>query len=482
VIVGRWAWTFAFAAFSLVGSASDFFTPALAQVQQSGEPSEVSQPHLTGDWVRLRSGEPSEVSQPNLTGDWGGLRSYLERLGITFTLSYTNDFMANVHGGIGSGAVGIGVFQPHVDLDLKKLVGLEGGKVHIHGLITHGPFFSPTYLGNILAVSNLEAGPVARLYSLWYEQNAFNDRFSVRVGLMSADSQFLQSKTAANFINNGISWPTFLAGNLPASGPAYPLPDPGIRVRFKAADDVSFQAAVFSGDPSGGDGSNQSRPLPTGTVFSFRGGAFFIAETSYEPNQGKDAKGLPGAYRIGAWYHTSPRFGDQRFDNTGRSLADPLSTGIPLNHTGDFGIYGVVDQMLYRVPGTDDQGLSAFVRAGGVPNDRNLINFYADGGLMYKGLIPRRPDDKIGIAFAYARVGDNARGLDVDTGQFGNFFFPVRSAETVFELMYQAPLTPWWTVQPEMQYIIRPGGGVLNSDGRLRPNAWVTLLRSTINF
>jgi porin len=138
--------------------------------------------------------------------------------------------------------------------------------------------------------------------------------------------------------------------------------------------------------------------------------------------------------------------------------------------------------MLYRVPGTDDQGLSAFVRAGGVPNDRNLINFYADGGLMYKGLIPRRPDDKIGIAFAYARVGDNARGLDVDTGQFGNFFFPVRSAETVFELMYQAPLTPWWTVQPEMQYIIRPGGGVLNSDGRLRPNAWVTLLRSTINF
>ena len=43
-------------------------------------------------------------------------------------------------------------------------------------------------------MSNLEAGPVARLYSFWYEQNAFNDRLSVRAGLMSADSQFLQSK------------------------------------------------------------------------------------------------------------------------------------------------------------------------------------------------------------------------------------------------------------------------------------------------
>jgi Carbohydrate-selective porin, OprB family len=132
--------------------------------------------------------------------------------------------------------------------------------------VTHGPFFSSTYLGNILAVSNLEAGPVARLYALWYEHNAPDDRWSARTGLMLADSQFLQSDTAADFINNRISWPTFLTGNLPASGPAYPLPAPGIRVRAKPRDDVAFQAAVFSGDPGGGDGSNLSAPLPTGTL------------------------------------------------------------------------------------------------------------------------------------------------------------------------------------------------------------------------
>ena len=450
------AWTFAFVIF-LMGS-----TVAVAQVQ--------------------RSGEPSEVPQPNLTGDWGGLRSYLESTGVTFTFNYTNDFLANVRGGIGPGAVDLGVFQPQLDIDLGKLLGWQGGKFHTHGLITHGPAFSPTYLGNILAVSNLEAGPVARLYSFWYEQNSFNDRLSVRAGLMSADSQFLQSKTAANFINNGISWPTFLAANLPAGGPAYPLPDPGIRVRIKPVDQVMLQAGVFSGDPSGGNGSNQSGPLPTGTVISFRGGAFFITEASYLLNQGNDTKGLQGTYRIGYWYHTSPRFGDQRFDNTGLSLANPLSTGIPLDHTGDSGIYGVVDQMLYRVPGTTDQGLSAFVRAGGAPNDRNLINFYADGGLIYKGLIPHRPDDKVGIAAAYARIGDNARGLDADTGLFNNFFYPVRSGETMIELIYQTRLAAWWMVQPELQYIIRPGGGVLNNDGSFRQNAWVIAIRSALSF
>jgi porin len=430
----------------------------------------------------VRSDNPAPPGQPYLTGDWDGLRSFLESHGVTFTATDTNDFLANVGGGIKTGSVGLGAFQPQFDLDLQKLAGLEGDHIHVHGLVTYGPLFSPNYLGNILAVSNIEAGPMQRLYAFWYEHNAPNDLWSLRFGLMLGDSQFAQSQTASNFINNAISWPTFWSANLPASGPAFPLPAPGIRLRVQPRQDIQFQAAVFSGDPSGRDGSNQPVPLPTGTVFSFRGGAFFIAEASYLPNQGKSSPGLPGAYRIGAWYHTSSNFADQRYDNTGLSLANPLSTGIPAEHVGDSGIYGVVDQMLYRVPGTDDQGLSAFARAGGAPNDRNLINFYADGGLVYQGLIPGRPNDKVGAATAFARVGNNARGLDADTGLYGNFYFPVRSSETMIELMYQAQLKQWLMVQPDLQYIVNPGGGVLNPDGTFRKNAWVIGVRSLINF
>jgi carbohydrate-selective porin OprB len=78
------AQTFAFVAALLIGSACEF-GPAWAQAQ--------------------RSDEPKEPSPPYLSGDWGGLRPYLERKGLTFTLSYTNDFLANVRGGIGPGAV-----------------------------------------------------------------------------------------------------------------------------------------------------------------------------------------------------------------------------------------------------------------------------------------------------------------------------------------------------------------------------------------
>jgi porin len=52
----------------------------------------------------------------------------------------------------------------------------------------------------------------------------------------------------------------------------------------------------------------------------------------------------------------------------------------------------------------------------------------------------------------------------------------------MIEMMYQAQLAPWWMLQPEVQYIIRPGAGVLNSDGSLRPNAWVIAVRSALSF
>src|SRR5437899_2435700 len=266
----RWAWTFAFAALCL-GLAARCGSPAWAQAHRS-EPAPASPPTTT------------------LTGDWGGLRSYLDNNGVTFTFNYTNDFLANVRGGIGPGAVAIGVFQPQLDLDLQKLVGWEGGKFHTHGLITHGPFFSPTYLGNILAVSNLEAGPVARLYSFWYEQNAFNDRLSVRAGLMSADSQFLQSRTAMNFINNAISWPTFLAANLPAGGPAYPLPATCVPVRIKPVDEWAFQAAVFSGDPSEATARTSRRRFRPAPLRAFAAAPSSSRRRAICPTRGKTPK------------------------------------------------------------------------------------------------------------------------------------------------------------------------------------------------
>lgn len=420
-----------------------------------------------------------------LTGDWGGLRDELAELGIAVTMTYTAEVFGNVKGGIKRGATYDGQLLPQVDVDLEKLIGWEGATFRVSMVQGHGPSLSSGWVGNLMGVSSTVAVPPAtRLYNLWLEQKLFGNIASIRAGLMNVDAEFMTSLTASLFMNTTFGWPAWTGFDLPGGGPAYPLSAPGVRVRVNPGPEgLYLQAAVFSGDPTGHGGSNSlSTTIPNGTVVSFNGGAFIIAEGGYAVNQEKDAKGPPLAFKIGGWYHTSNQFQDQRFATNGLSLADPLSTGIPMNHHGDWGVYGIADATLYQAEGGGT--LSGFTRiAGGTPNDRNLISFYLDAGLTYKGLIPGRDDDTAGIAVGFARIGNGARGLDQDTQFFtGNPAFPVRSSEVVMELSYQAQITPWLTLQPDLQYIFRPAGGVLNPNGSLRRDALVLGLRSAINF
>jgi carbohydrate-selective porin OprB len=75
------------------------------------------------------------------------------------------------------------------------------------------------------------------------------------------------------------------------------------------------------------------------------------------------------------------------FGIDGRSLADPLSNGQPLVHIGDFGVYGVIDQMLWRWPDDDPKkGIGGFARVAASSSDRNLMSFYAEAGVNFMGM------------------------------------------------------------------------------------------------
>jgi porin len=440
--------------------------PAFAQRQES-EPPPTEEP--PGFWQR-----------DTLTGDWGGLRTALEAQGIAFTVKYTGEVFANVQGGIKRGATYDGLFLPELDVDLEKLIGWRGASFSVSMVQGHGPALSQGWVGNLLNVSNdVAIPPATRLYNLWLQQSLFDDVVSVRAGMMNVDAEFITTLTGALFMNGSFGWPGWLGIDLPGGGPAYPLSAPGIRVKLQPAPQGFYlQSAVFSGDPTGHSGSNSpSTSIPNGTLVSFTGGAFIIAEAGYAVNQDKDAKGPPLAFKLGGWYHTSSHFQDQRFDTQGISLASPASNGAPFNHHGDWGVYAIAD-------GTIAGALSGFARIGaGTPNDSNLVTFYADAGLTYKGPIPARPDDTAGIAFAYARIGNNARWLDQDVQVFtANPFFPVRDHEAVLEISYQAQVTPWMTLQPDLQRIFHPSGNVLNADGSTRKDALVLGLRSTLTF
>ena len=157
---------------------------------------------------------------------------------------------------------------------------------------------------------------------------------------------------------------------------------------------------------------------------------------------------------------------------------------MPAQLRSDFGIYAVFEQQVWKIPGQDERGVGVFTRVSGSPDDRNLIDFYADGGVNVQGPLGARPNDKLGLGFAYARISNRARELDRDFETLAQDGRPVRDAERLLSLGYLAEIRKGWVVHPSFQYIIHPGGGYVldGSIPRAVGNAAVVGVRMVLKF
>jgi carbohydrate-selective porin OprB len=80
-----------------------------------------------------------------------------------------------------------------------------------------------------------------------------------------------------------------------------------------------------------------------------------------------------------------------------------------------------------------------------------------------------RSGDRVGLGFAHAHFSDAFIAAQRQAGS------AVTDAESVVELSYQAPLTPWLVLQPDLQCVIALQNAAAS-------NAWVAALRMTLTF
>ncbi len=412
-------------------------------------------------------------SRSNLFPTLGGLRTVLGNYGITLNVTDAETVLGNVSGGFKQGATMQGLTTATLQINTDTAFGLPGGTFNVSALQIHGNNdFDASYLGAIQTTNGNEAENATRLWELWYDQSFANGAFDIKIGQQSLDQEFIVSQYSGLFINTMMGWPALPSNNLYAGGPAYPLSSLGVRVRGIPAPGLTVLAGVFDDNPPGGPFDNDPQSLDAGgTRFNLNTGALIIAELQYAVNQpslgqmdyGHRAAGLPGTYKLGFWYDTGS-FPDQEFDDTGLSLANPASTGIPRMHKGNFSFYGVMDQMVWRPDPQGPRSLGVFLRAMGAPAQQNFITMSANGGLVLADPLPGRDNDQLGLGFGIVKVSGAKSALDQQTAFFTGMPYPVQSTETFLELTYQFQAAPWWTIQPDFQYIFNPGGGIQNPD------------------
>lgn len=435
----------------------------------------VSLPRLTPE--ELLPTKSDVTTSTTLLGDWGGLRPLLDNYGISFTLNQTSDYLGNTRGGIKQGFVYDGLLDLELDINLDKAIGWQGGKIHLTGYGIQGRNLSTQNIGNLMTASNVESEPaLAKVGEFWLEQRLMDDRFRLRGGLLEADRYYMMSPTANVFVNSTFGFPDSWEANMPGGGPGYPNAAPGALASFDFNDDWKLTASVMNGSPVGPSTSSTSY----GTDFPVGDGVLSWMEAAYTPNLKLGNSTLPGNYKLGGWYN-SASVNNVTQSSSGRSFSNPINT----SYRGQYAIYGLIDQTVWHEARSETQGLSAFTRVTYNPQtDRNLVTWYFDAGLAYVGLFDGRPEDVLGLGFGWAKFSPDLNGPIAAQNSTSGTQTPLVKPESLIELTYQAPINPWLTLQPFLQYSINPGGRapMPNNPNQAIPNATVVGLRANVAF
>jgi porin len=392
-----------------------------------------------------------------MTGDWGGYRERLQHAGVEVFGLYNSIFSGNVSGGI----------HPHhatyvddawlgVKFDFDKLVGWRGGQFVVSGINRDGDDLTGKYIGSIYSTQQMVGGQRPFLYQVYLQQKFWDDCLTAKVGRFGASDDFNSSPLYGYSLNNGID------GNIrnvlfDTRFSAYPFAVWAAALFYEPAPEWRAKVGLFqtSKDMFENDDHGVNWDIGGSDGYTLIGQfgwspQFFKQAVSVPLTNEKNViartnnatatpatKGLPGHYWFGFTYSQWDLY--QRFD------------GGFEDHS--YGFYAHADQMIYQEAPGSDEGLIAFLASGYYPQKEiSIVPFQLNAGLNYKGLFPRRHDDRTMLHFIYGDISpDYSRSVHIPGGG-------TAEAEEVVEFAHRFQVTPWSYFQPDIQYVINPGG------------------------
>jgi porin len=426
---------------------------------------------VTAVWLLpfLLVAQPEDRSVPNgntVPSSWEMLRQDAVTRGINFSIIYDGEGLVNASGGARAGTVYVGNLHLQLTLDAERLFGWRGATFFFQGLETHGGHPSDL-VGDAQGVSNLEAPAGAQLYEAWLQQNLFGNRLSVLVGRYDLNTEFYRLQSATLFLNGSFGvGPEFSQSG--QGGPSiFPSPSVGGRFAYKPARGVVLRAAVLDGVPV-------DRPDGGHRAFVEGDGLLLVGEAAFFSRPAPENRPLSGRFRIGRGAGLSPyeeklAIGGWYYTAQFEDLSERNPDGQPVRHRGSAGAYLVADEEVHRSAARPNRKINVFAELGFGDPRVNRFGFYTGGGVVFSGLLTAMENDELGLAAAIARNGSHYLDLQRQDS------VPVTHTETSIELTYLVQIGQHLALQPDIQYILRPG------TDPTRKNALVAALRFEIS-
>lgn len=376
--------------------------------------------------------------------------------GINPFLNYAGVFQGNPVGGMSHATAYSHEIVFGAELNLQRYLGLPGGSLIVSGINATGDNLSED-IGNLFTVSQAYTSQTILLSNLALRLEWFDRKFELRLGRMASGQFFARLPAFDLQVTGGINGnPNSLYTNIPfttSAGPTW-----GGYAKFLPTPTTYASAGVFQAS------SRSSLPSAHGVDFTIRkgDGVLVLVETGWFPTfgthrstdgKGTDDPGYPGIYKVGAYYSA------YTFTNY---LGGTESTA--------YGFYGMGQQMVWR--GDDPDHHFSFWGGFVLSPQQSIALTPLMGfvGAVWQGAIPTRSEDQILLTVLSAGYGDNYAKSQERAG-VGN-----PTHETVVEVSYLFQVTKQIAIQPDLQWILNPGG-----TGRI-PNALVLGVQVSASF
>jgi len=381
------------------------------------------------------------------SGDWGGLRSKLNKAGFYFEFNYKADLFSNFLGGIQKGSEYLDNFDIILSADLEKSINWGNTNLLIH-FLGNGGGSACELVGASQGISNIEAVPTWKLYQFLIEKKFFNESLSLALGLYDLNSEFDVRETSSIFINpsHGIG-DEFAKSGL--NGPSiFPTTSVGLRVKYESVSGRYLQVVALDAVPG-----NLENPYGTHISWNKQEGLLLVSEIGL---QNKENETLHSKIAVGLWVYSQ------------KTITNTSIINDAMHRQNNFGFYFTAERVLNQNVENAGLGLKGFIRIGYANTNINPVDFYIGTGLNFSGLL--NTDDKFGIAMAFAHNSSSYRKVAKLNDEI------IKEYEINFEATYLLKLTPWLTIQPDIQYIVNPS--YCTKSG----NAFVVGSRFEINF
>tara|TARA_R110001583_G_scaffold45415_6_gene143053 strand:- start:2009 stop:3256 length:1248 start_codon:yes stop_codon:yes gene_type:complete len=387
----------------------------------------VSTSLFAANTLHANTDSEGRLNEEYLTGNWHAQRATLEEEGYRYFAYYNTIASSNVSGGIDSGSDFAGDLFAGMQLDLDKIFGWEDWTFNLSGIERHGNSIDD-HVGGIYSVMQLVGGQSSFLYGLSLEKTWANEKYAFKFGRITATDDFAGSPFYGYYLSNSING-QIRAVLFDGVMTSYPFAVWGARFQYTPSDNFRVRIGAYQLTEKMWNSEEH------GTDFGSRGSDGLSLMTQLD--WGWSWGGKPGHFSFG-------------MNNVHFDMPNFNSDGVTENFIR---YYVQLDQQITQETDASEQGLYLFgTLAYTDQEEAALVPMQSSFGAQYVGPFRGRAKDRLIFGTTYGDLSDDY----ADEQQAVGAGHP--DYEWIFELGYRVQLTKYAYIQPDIQYVVQPGG------------------------